>query len=489
MPCPSMNPARDDLGSAPRLAANHARGLRNELARLAGGLGGGPSGALESGDAELDAAMELLRSRLEIGGVVEADPGDLGLTRPYAAVVGVDRLGAIRDMGAREADAIVDVFAQRIAATVPTARLRRVGRSTIEFVFRGSDPGEVRRLLEALHTALETRVALAGQVFDLPVAVGYAAGEAGEPSGERLIELAERALAGAQTAHHKLVIFDAAAQAAHTDRMAVLRDLRTALTTDAVFLCYQPKLDARSGEIVAAEALIRWRHPERGMVPPDLFIGLAEQTGEIRHITERVLERAIADQAVLRANGVPLPLHVNISGALFCDDRFAAWALERIASAADPVGFEITETAMISDPAQAIGHMRRFVAAGVQIAIDDYGAGLSSLAYLKQLPAHELKIDKTFISGLTSSNRDPLIVRSTIELAHALDMKVTAEGVDSPVSQSLLTVMGCDFLQGYEISRPLPLKDFIVLLKARSSSAIERARTAGPTRGAKLKSG
>jgi EAL domain-containing protein (putative c-di-GMP-specific phosphodiesterase class I) len=162
---------------------------------------------------------------------------------------------------------------------------------------------------------------------------------------------------------------------------------------------------------------------------------------------------------------------VNISGQLLADREFAQGALALVRESAGQIGFEITETAVIKDPDAALANLREFSAAGIRIAIDDYGSGLSSLAYLKQLPAHELKIDRMFISGLSDSHRDPLLVRSSIDLAHALEMEVTAEGVDDPVSLALLRIMGCDLLQGYHISPPVPLAELQLFLSDEARHA------------------
>ena len=216
----------------------------------------------------------------------------------------------------------------------------------------------------------------------------------------------------------------------------------------------------RRQEIASAEALVRWNHPVRGLILPGDFISVAEQAGEIGALTIWTLRKVIEDQRILAASGQDLRLFINISGVLLADSAFVAEACEIINESGAQIGFEITETAVIRDPECAIRHLQVFADIGVVLAIDDYGAGLSSLAYLKQLPAKELKIDKMFVLQLTSSNRDPLIVRSTIDLAHALEMEVTAEGVETPSALALLSVMGCDMVQGYLISRPLGIDAF-----------------------------
>lgn len=250
-------------------------------------------------------------------------------------------------------------------------------------------------------------------------------------------------------------------------------DLEAAITRNELVLAHQPKMRTRTGAIEAVEALVRWQHPSRGLIGPNDFIGLAEEHGQIRRITEWVIRQAIGEQRGLAQCGHALTFTVNISARLLADHDFAQWALATVRDASGAMGFEITETALIADPEGALRNVHLFADAGIRIAIDDYGAGLSSLAYLKQLPADELKIDRMFISGLTSSHRDPLLVRSTIDLAHALGMEVTAEGVDSPAALALLKVMGCDVIQGFLIAQPMRLGELRAFLDQRAEGVPE----------------
>jgi diguanylate cyclase len=220
-------------------------------------------------------------------------------------------------------------------------------------------------------------------------------------------------------------------------------------------LVYQPKYNARTGRIDGAEGLIRWHHPDDGMILPDRFIGHAENSGTITEITLWTMDQAIADQRELRRQGIDLRLFVNLSAQLLTEESTVVGICERAAQDGVNLGVEITERSVIADPSIAFSNIRRLREVGLHISIDDYGAGLSSLTYLKQIEADELKIDKSFIIALGTSHRDPLIVRSTIDLAHALGMTVTAEGVETPAAQALLKVMGCDMMQGYLIGRPM----------------------------------
>ena len=234
-------------------------------------------------------------------------------------------------------------------------------------------------------------------------------------------------------------------------------DLSRGIAQGELRLEYQPKLHLRSRRIASLEALVRWHHPVRGLVSPADFIPAAEANNDILPLSLWVLERAIADQRALAASGHDLPVFVNIAASLLTDDAFLRRAAAMVGEGCARIGFEITETSVIRDPDAAIANLKYVAGVGIPIAIDDYGAGLSSLAYLKQLPACELKIDKLFITQLTSSHRDPLIVRSTIDLAHAMEMEVVAEGIETGTALALLSVMGCDMAQGFHISRPLAL--------------------------------
>lgn len=279
-----------------------------------------------------------------------------------------------------------------------------------------------------------------------------------------LIERAEYALSLASSTDPIMVSSDTDDEVAAQREWELTADLPFAALRDELTLSYQPKLSVRKREINSCEALIRWNHPELGLVMPDSFIHLADRSGEIAAITLWAIERAIADQKAMADQGHELRIFVNISGRLLTDDKFMHRACAIVTRNKADIGFEITETSVIQDPDIAIENLTYCAEAGIVLAIDDYGSGLSSLAYLKRLPVKELKIDKMFVTGLTSSHRDPLIVRSTIDLAHALEMEVTAEGVETPAALALLTVMGCEMVQGYLVSQPLNLDDFITYL-------------------------
>ncbi len=246
----------------------------------------------------------------------------------------------------------------------------------------------------------------------------------------------------------------------------LLRDLPKALGNGAIFLAYQPKLRLRTGEIEAVEALVRWRHPELGHIDREVLIPLIETHGYIRELTLWVLRQTLADQRRLTGRGRALAFYINVSAGLLIDCAFVREVCELTDQRLGRIGIEITETVLIENSTLALANLKQLSDHGIAISIDDYGSGMSSLAYLRDLPAQELKIDKIFVSGITASHRDPLIVRSTIDLAHALDLEVVAEGVESPAALALLRVMGCDFAQGFLISPALAIDALETFLNA-----------------------
>lgn len=364
-----------------------------------------------------------------------------------------------RHLGAARADCLVMDVADRVSEQLPDARMAVVGRTMVEFAFEGEQIDALHAALARLKLVFEQAIDLDGEPHRIELVLGGAGAPIGAADDIRLAEEAEQAIAEARHANAP-VVRDLSSSAPLFDRHTLIRDLGDAIEKGQMFLQYQPKVHLRRQEICSAEALVRWQHPDRGLILPGDFIPVAEDSRAIGPLTLWTLQQVITDQKMLAAAGHDLLIFINISGQLLGDAAFVARACQMVQSGGARIGFEITETSVIRDPETAIAHLQIFAEVGIPLAIDDYGAGLSSLAYLKQLPASELKIDKLFITQLTSSNRDPLIVRSTIDLAHALDMEVTAEGVETQAAMALLSVMGCDMVQGYLISRPISIGAF-----------------------------
>jgi EAL domain-containing protein (putative c-di-GMP-specific phosphodiesterase class I) len=376
----------------------------------------------------------------------------------------IDNFGFLRrGVGIPRAALLTADAAGRIAERLPDVQLTRTGRDSLELAFDCASLDEARHVLNRLHAVMAVPFDLDGESHLLRLRIGGAAAFAPEIDEVRLVEAAEQALVDAR-AEGSDILRDCDDPSVGYDPLLLMRELPEAIETGQIFLQYQPKIRVRQQCVASAEALVRWRHPTRGLILPGDFIEAAERSHAIGGLTLWTIRRVITDQRALTEAGHDIPIFINISGVLLSDEGFVRDACVLIRRGGAKIGFEITETAVIRDPESAIANLKIFADIGVALAIDDYGAGLSSLAYLKRLPATELKIDKLFVTQLTSSNRDPLIVRSTIDLAHALDMEVTAEGVETPATLALLSVMGCDMVQGFLISRPIEFAAFRTFL-------------------------
>jgi len=267
------------------------------------------------------------------------------------------------------------------------------------------------------------------------------------------------------------------------ENLSLMSDMRASLEAGHIQLHYQPKVDTRTGQITEVEALLRWTHPQRGFVPPDLFVKMAEETGHIAALSEWVVDRAIADQQAWAADGLNVKIGVNMSGRLLASPDFTDFmlnALSRSGLSAERLVLEITETAVMDDPETARVQLERLRNAGFALSIDDYGTGLSSLSYLKQLPVTELKIDKSFVLDLARNEQDRLLVRSTTDLAHSLGLKVTAEGVEDAESFAALQMYGCDYAQGYFISKAIPADTFSTFARDWNSRQNQQAPDVAP---------
>lgn len=251
-------------------------------------------------------------------------------------------------------------------------------------------------------------------------------------------------------------------------RLSMTKDFRDAMDNDKLHIHYQPVFDLENDNIVAVEALSRWSHPQYGNVSPDKFISLAEQMGLINNLTYWVLNQSISQAAAWHKSGNKLTIAVNLSVFSFKDPQFIAEvcsALKKYNFPNASLKLEITESAMMENPLQAIDVLTELHAMGVQLAIDDFGTGFSSMSYLKRLPVDELKIDKSFVIGLDKDESNDAIVRSTIDLAHNLGLKVVAEGIETNVVNNLLKKYHCDLAQGFHLSRPLPAEELEKLLQ------------------------
>ncbi|MCB1184585.1 EAL domain-containing protein, partial [bacterium] len=312
---------------------------------------------------------------------------------------------------------------------------------------------------------------VAGTTVDVGLRLGLVDRDGAPLDLATLLQRAHAALDRARTAPDGTAWYDPSAQGAHERRLSLMSDLREGLRAGEVQFAYQPKFDCRAGRITAVEALVRWHSPTRGFVPPDDFIPLAERTGNVRHLTHWALEQAVARIAAWRGEGHELAVAVNISATDLADRGLVGRIrdlLQRHRVPAPLLHLELTESAVMDDPGRALDLLGSLSGLGVRLAIDDFGAGYSSLGYLKRLPVDELKIDKSFVMNLAQSEEDRILVRSTIDLGHNLGLRVTAEGVEDAATVDLLRGYGCDMLQGYHIGRPTTVAELENLLREES---------------------
>jgi EAL domain-containing protein (putative c-di-GMP-specific phosphodiesterase class I) len=289
--------------------------------------------------------------------------------------------------------------------------------------------------------------------------VGVAPFRLGEVTGEHLLRTAHSAAQDARNSGLRVSIYSEAADDRHQRRFRLLSDVPHALAADDQFsLAFQPRVDLGSGVCVGVEALLRWRHPVLGNVPPAEFIPMVEQTDLARPLTAWVIETAIQQSLAWRDQGIAVPISINVSAANLEEQAFADRLIQRLKDVGLPcrsIEVEVTESALIRDGTRVGQHLEVLRKSGIKVAIDDFGTGYSSLSYLQTLPADVIKIDQSFIRGLKGNDRGRLLVRSMISMAKSLDFQVVAEGVEDQESFEFLRSCGCDEAQGYLISRPV----------------------------------
>lgn len=416
-----------------------------------------------------------LPNRLALEGLVAALTDVVEDGQVYLCALGLDRFSHMRHaLGHRLSAQAVRMVGNRLGGLTPTCGVARIASDMLGFVLVAADQGAALDEVARLLGALERPVRVQGEPIDVALSIGLAPLE--EVEVAVAIERASIALDQARAARTKAAVFDAEAYGDPAANLSLMSNLLTGILQGQLVLWHQPKYDMRRNAITGTEALVRWNHPVRGMIFPDVFITMAEETGHIRALTEWVVRRAIADQKALAEAGHELSVAVNISGRVLSEPDFVDFAREALKGAVGRICFEITETAVIENPAVALAMLEAFADMGVSISIDDYGSGLSSLAYLKQIRGHELKLDRSIVAGVTDSQRDALIVRSTIDLAHSLGLKVVAEGIETDACFSVLAGMGCDMGQGYLIARPQPLVQLVEFLAQDRSPKRSAAR-------------
>ena len=384
----------------------------------------------------------------------------------YILMMDLDRFKNVNDvLGHSFGDALLRQVAQRLKEQLAGSenQVARLGGDEFVVLLPFGELSDARALAEGILKSMERPISLEDQTVDLGAGIGIAGFPQQGTDAESLLSRAEVAMYAAKKSGNEAVLYDPAIDRGSDQSLSLLSELRRAIDNNEFRLQVQPKIILASGTVIGLEALIRWEHPERGMVFPDAFIPFAEKTGFIRVMTRWVLEQSAALCSIWVTRGLQLKISVNLSARDLLDQdlpqKFAEILMRHNVK---PASFclEITESTIMDDPVRALQTLERLHAMGVELSIDDFGTGYSSLAYLKRLPVDELKIDKSFVMNMEHDTDDAQIVRSTIDLGHNMGLRVVAEGIESEVVWNLLADMGCDQGQGYFISRPMPAEHF-----------------------------
>jgi diguanylate cyclase (GGDEF)-like protein len=344
--------------------------------------------------------------------------------------------------------------------------LARLGGNEFALLLDPGSPAQAAELAARVARSMEAPLAIAEQTVDLSAGIGIACWPADAQDVDTLLSRSEIAMYVAKRKLEGPLRYDPAYDSASTQTLSLLTELRRAVDQGELRLFLQPKVTLSDGGAHAAEALVRWEHPQRGLVPPMQFIPFAEQTGYIRQLTLWMFDAAARLMATPEAAGLRISVNLSTRDLLDLElSRRLGRMLETHGVAASAFCLEITESAIMDDPQRAEAMLNRLSEQGFKLSIDDFGTGYSSLAYLKRLPVDELKIDKSFVMGMEQDEGDAIIVRSTIDLAHNLGLSVVAEGVENAGILERLRTLGCDEVQGYHISRPMPAPAFMEWLR------------------------
>jgi diguanylate cyclase (GGDEF)-like protein len=377
-------------------------------------------------------------------------------------------------LGHGEADALLAGVAQRLrSAAGPDDLVARLGSDDFGLlVVRAPGAAGLEELGVLIRAALDEAFVIAGLRLGVSASVGIACAPEHGADAESLIRRADVAMQRAQLQRTGIETYDPASDPYSPERLVLASELREGIGRGELVLHYQPKLAVQSGEVVGVEALVRWRHPQRGLIPPNEFIELAERTDVIGALTMNVLRMALGQVESWRRVGIRMPVAVNLPAQMLLDRDLpgdVASLLARHGLMADSLELEITESSLIHDPHRSAQILDALSTMGVRIAIDDFGTGYSSLAWLKRFPVDEIKVDRSFVTDLIADESDAAIVRSTIELGRSLGVVVVAEGVETAEALERLAEYGCDVVQGYLVSRPVPAAQLVTWLRARSA--------------------
>ena len=386
--------------------------------------------------------------------------------RPFSVMlIQIGRFSELNNtLGHDTGEQLMRKVGKNLARIVPQPNaVARHSNNMFAIVLDMEEPAAVALTVERLLEHFDRSVSIAGFNIDVTATIGEAIYPEHGMTARLLMQRADTAVYEAKGNGRPYAVYDPIQDPHKPERLSMMGELRQGLDEDQFKLFYQPKIDLSTETVTAVEALIRWIHPERGFMSPDEFIPLAEQTGNIQKLTAWVLESAIRQSRKWRDAGIDVRIAVNLSARDLGNRRLPADIanlLEAHEVSPRAIILEITESAIMANAAHALEVLKALNAMGLTLSIDDYGTGYSSMAYLKGLPVHEIKIDKSFVLKLAENRGDLILVRSAIELGHNLGLKVTAEGVEDEASFRLLQNYGCETGQGFFVSKPVSAEDF-----------------------------
>jgi diguanylate cyclase (GGDEF)-like protein len=411
-----------------------------------------------------------LANRTQFNELIEA--ATAALPQPSAVLlIDLDRFKEINDtLGHHHGDLLLREVANRLCQRIGEGGMvARLGGDEFGVLLPGSSSGDAAQAAVTLLSALEQPFTIGELNLEVTASIGVALLPAHGREPVALLQRADVAMYAAKEAHSGWEIYARDRDHYSPRRLALAGELRHAIDDGQMEVHYQPKAHLISGRITGVEALLRWRHPVQGLLGPDDFVPIAEHAGLIRPLTLLVLRDAANQCRRLNLMSPDFEVAINLSVRTVLDvnlpDQVGA-VLAEVGVAPQALTVEITESSVMADPARTIGVLGRLSSLGVSIAIDDFGTGYSSLSYLKRMPVDEIKIDKSFVAGMMIDDNDLVIVRSTIELARSLGLRVVAEGVEDEATWNRLCELGCDLAQGFYLSRPVPAAELPAMLQA-----------------------
>ncbi len=384
----------------------------------------------------------------------------------------LDRFKEVNDtLGHNFGDLLLMEVGQRLRQVIrETDTFGRLGGDEFAVILPGADIETGMLVANKLLTALEDSINIDGMELSISASLGIASFPEHGVNPSSLLKSADVAMYEAKQNKEGYCVYQFNNDPNTPRRLSLMGELRRAVAEDTLSLAFQPKIHLQSKKVIGAEVLLRWQHPDKGFIPPDEFIPLAEQTGLIKPLTEWVIRNAFESYARWCGSGLRVPLAINLSMYNLRDNHLPGFVNSMLAQhhvQSSDITFEITEGTIMHDPLQTMKILSAMEDMGICLSIDDFGTGYSSLSNLKKLPVHELKIDKAFVMDMASDNDDVAIVRTIIDLASNLRLSVVAEGVESEHAFELLKTMGCDSAQGYFISKPIFESEFLQFVAQR----------------------